>query len=88
MGANLGLKGLAGELLEHINPMATGIYSRSAADPLHEAAEKTGARIEGIPLAPSFQKKKLSKGEKRKTGRRAAVLDIQRSGCSHALNPE
>jgi len=48
VGANLGLKGFAGELLGHTEATVTDIYTRAAGEPLHEAAEKIGARIEGI----------------------------------------
>jgi integrase len=48
VGADLGLKGFVGELLGHAEATVTDIYTRSAAEPLHEAAEKIGARIEGI----------------------------------------
>jgi len=48
VGADLGLKGFVGELLGHAEATVTDIYTRSAAVPLHEAAEKIGARIEGI----------------------------------------
>lgn len=48
VGADLGLKGFVGELLGHAEATVTDIYTRSAAEPLHEAAEKIGARIEGV----------------------------------------
>lgn len=48
VGADLGLKGFMGELLGHSEQTVTDIYTRSAADPLHDAAERIGARIEGI----------------------------------------
>jgi integrase len=48
VGADLGLKGFVGELLGHAEATVTDIYTRSAAEPLHEAAEKIGARIDGI----------------------------------------
>jgi integrase len=48
VGADLGLKGFVGELLGHSEQTVTDIYTRSAAEPLHDAAEKIGARIEGI----------------------------------------
>jgi len=32
----------------HAEASVTDIYTRSAAEPLHDAAEKIGARIEGI----------------------------------------
>ena len=48
VGADLGLKGFVGELLGHAEATVTDIYTRSAAVPLHEAAEKIGVRIEGI----------------------------------------
>jgi integrase len=48
VGADLGLKGFVGELLGHAEATVTDIYTRSAAEPLHDAAEKIGARIEGI----------------------------------------
>jgi hypothetical protein len=37
-----------GELLGHAEATVTDIYTRSAAEPLHEAAEKIGTRIDGI----------------------------------------
>ena len=48
VGSDLGLKGFVGELLGHAEATVTDIYTRSAAEPLHDAAEKIGARIEGI----------------------------------------
>jgi hypothetical protein len=48
VGADLGLKGFVGELLGHAEATVTDIYTRAAAEPLHEAAEKIGARIDGI----------------------------------------
>jgi integrase len=48
VGADLGQKGFVGELLGHAEATVTDIYTRAAAEPLHEAAEKIGARIEGI----------------------------------------
>ena len=48
VGADLGLKGFAGELLGHAEASVTDIYTRAAAEPLHDAAEKIGARIDGI----------------------------------------
>ena len=48
VGAGLGLKGFVGELLGHAEASVTDIYTRSAAEPLHDAAEKIGTRIEGI----------------------------------------
>ncbi|MGA2082172.1 MAG: site-specific integrase [Holophaga sp.] len=48
VGADLGLKGFVGELLGHAEATVTDIYTRSAAEPLHEAAEKIGTRIDGI----------------------------------------
>ncbi len=48
VGADLGLKGFVGELLGHAEASVTDIYTRAAAEPLHDAAEKIGARIEGI----------------------------------------
>ena len=42
------MKGFVGELLGHAEATVTDIYTRSAAEPLHQAAEKIGARIEGI----------------------------------------
>jgi len=48
VGADLGLKGFVGELLGHAEATVTDIYTRAAAEPLHEAAEKIGTRIEGI----------------------------------------
>ena len=48
VGADLGLKGFVGELLGHAEATVTDIYTRAATEPLHEAAEKIGARIEGI----------------------------------------
>ena len=48
VGADLGLKGFVGELLGHAEATVTDIYTRAAAEPLHVAAEKIGARIEGI----------------------------------------
>ncbi len=48
VGADLGLKGFVGELLGHAEASVTDIYTRTAAEPLHDAAEKIGARIEGI----------------------------------------
>jgi len=48
VASDIGLKGFAGELLGHAEATVTDIYTRSAAEPLHEAAEKIGARIDGI----------------------------------------
>jgi integrase len=48
VGADLGLKGFVGELLGHAEATVTDIYTRSAAEPLHDAAERIGSRIEGI----------------------------------------
>jgi integrase len=48
VAADLGLKGFAGELLGHAEATVTDIYTRAAAEPLHQAAEKIGARIDGI----------------------------------------
>ncbi len=48
VAADIGLKGFAGELLGHAEATVTDIYTRSAAEPLHDAAEKIGARIDGI----------------------------------------
>jgi integrase len=48
VGTDLGLKGFAGELLGHSEQTVTDIYTRSAAEPLHDAAERIGARIDGI----------------------------------------
>ena len=48
VGADLGLKGFVGELLGHAEATVTDIYTRSAAEPLHEAAEKIGSRIDQI----------------------------------------
>jgi integrase len=48
VGADLGLKGFVGELLGHSEQTVTDIYTRSAAEPLHDAAERIGARINGI----------------------------------------
>lgn len=48
VGADLGLKGFVGELLGHAEQTVTDIYTRAAAERLHEAAETIGARISGI----------------------------------------
>jgi len=48
VGTDMGLKGFVGELLGHAEATVTDIYTRASAEPLHEAAEKIGARIEGI----------------------------------------
>ena len=48
VGADLGLKGFVGELLGHAEASVTDIYTRSAAEPLQEAAERIGARIQGL----------------------------------------
>ena len=48
VGADLGLKGFVGELLGHAEATVTDIYTRAAAEALHDAAEKIGARIDGI----------------------------------------
>jgi len=48
VAADLGLKGFVGELLGHAEASVTDIYTRAAAEPLKEAAEKIGARIAGI----------------------------------------
>jgi len=48
VGADLGIKGFVGELLGHAEATVTDIYTRSAAERLHDAAEAIGGRIEGI----------------------------------------
>jgi integrase len=48
VGADLGLKGFVGELLGHAEATVTDIYTRAAAEALHDAAEKIGVRIDGI----------------------------------------
>lgn len=48
VGADLGLKGFVGELLGHAEQTVTDIYTRAAAERLHDAAEVIGARIAGI----------------------------------------
>ena len=48
VGTDLGLKGFVGELLGHAEATVTDIYTRAAAEALHDAIEKIGARIEGI----------------------------------------
>ena len=48
VGADLGLKGFVGELLGHAEASTTDIYTRPAAERLHDAAETIGARIAGI----------------------------------------
>lgn len=48
VGADLGLKGFVGELLGHAEATVTDIYTRTAAQALHDATEKIGTRIEGI----------------------------------------
>jgi integrase len=48
VGADLGLKGFVGELLGHAEATVTDIYTRSAAETLHRAAETIGERVDGI----------------------------------------
>lgn len=68
VGSDLGLKGFVGELLGHAEATVTDIYTRSAAEALHGAAEKIGARIEGIltgagyPKAPVQQQSEAGNG--------------------------
>jgi len=64
VGADLGLKGFVGELLGHAEATVTDIYTRAAAEPLHEAAEKIGARIEGI-LSGSIDPEKEAEDRKK-----------------------
>lgn len=71
VGADLGLKGFVGELLGHAEATVTDIYTRSAAVPLHEAAEKIGARIEGIlsgAIDPEKEVKERRKAKDAKSG--------------------
>ncbi len=73
VGSDLGLKGFVGELLGHAEATVTDIYTRSAAVPLHEAAEKIGARIEGIlsgAIDPEkeAQERRDAKAQKRSGG--------------------
>ncbi len=74
VGADLGLKGFVGELLGHAEATVTDIYTRSAAEPLQEAAEKIGARIEGIlsgkidPEKEVQARRKAKEAKAQKTG--------------------
>ncbi|MGA2082966.1 MAG: integrase family protein [Holophaga sp.] len=48
VGADLGLRGFVGELLGHAEATVTDIYTRTAAERLHQAAEDIGSRLQGI----------------------------------------
>ena len=69
VGADLGLKGFVGELLGHAEATVTDIYTRSAAEPLHQAAEKIGARIEGILSSAIDPEKEAEERRKAKHSR-------------------
>ncbi|BDU76412.1 tyrosine-type recombinase/integrase [Mesoterricola sediminis] len=69
VGADLGLKGFVGELLGHAEATVTDIYTRSAADPLHQAAEKIGARIEGILTGAIDPEKEAEERRRAKEGK-------------------
>jgi len=78
VGADLGLKGFVGELLGHAEASVTDIYTRSAAEPLHQAAEKIGARIEGIlsgAIDPEkeAQERREAKEERARVGKTKSV---------------
>jgi integrase len=64
VASDLGLRGFAGELLGHAEQSVTDIYTRTAAERLHEAAEDVGGRIEGILSGKVDPEKELQ--EKRK----------------------
>ena len=72
VGADLGLKGFVGELLGHAEATVTDIYTRSAAEPLHDAAERIGARIAGIlsgaidPEKEALERQKTKEAKARK----------------------
>ncbi len=48
VATDLGLKWFAGDLLGHAEETVTDIYTRAAAETLHDAVEKIGVRIEGV----------------------------------------
>lgn len=69
VGADLGPKGFIGELLGHSEQTVTDIYTRNAAEPLHNAAERIGARIEGIltgRIDPEMEAEERRKAKERK----------------------
>ncbi len=70
VGADLGLKGFVGELLGHAEQSVTDIYTRSAAAPLHDAAERIETRIAGI-LAGTIDPEK--EAQERRTSARPAA---------------
>jgi integrase len=70
VGADLGLKGFVGELLGHAEQTVTDIYTRAAAERLHEAAETIGARIAGI-LAGVIDPEKEAEERRQEKDRKA-----------------
>jgi len=73
VGADLGLKGFVGELLGHAEETVTDIYTRAAAERLHEAAETIGARIEGILAGAIDPDKEAEERRKAKEGKARGV---------------
>jgi integrase len=73
VASDIGLKGFAGELLGHAEVTVTDIYTRSAAEPLHEAVEKIGTRIEGILSGAIDPKKEAEERRETKAKKRAGA---------------
>jgi integrase len=73
VGTDLGLKGFVGELLGHAEATVTDIYTRAAAEALHDAAEKIGGRIEGILSGAVDPEKEAEERREAKASRKKAM---------------
>jgi integrase len=77
VAADLGLRGFVGELLGHAEQSVTDIYTRTAAEPLLQAAESIGSRIDGI-LSGRIDPEKET--EERREAKEAKAKEA--SGCA------
>ena len=76
VGADLGLKGFVGELLGHAEATVTDIYTRAAAETLRDAAERIGARIEGILIGKIDPEKEAEVRRKTKDSKDAKTKGV------------